>query len=429
MKLKGSKTEQNLKDAFAGESQANRRYLYFAAKADVEGYNDVAAVFRSTAEGETGHAHGHLEYLEAVGDPATGLPIGETGNNLKAAIAGETHEYTRHVSRAWPRPRAARASRRSRTGSRRSRRPSARTRTASRRRSTRSASSRALSSTLRRLCPGPEGPGRARVEQHAVTRHASTAPRRQPRGADAPPHRLALAAVHRRERARQRARARLRHLPRLPPLLQPLQLVPDAVRCRRRDGERRAARRAEAGVLASRRALLPLRHVLHDEVPVRAAARMERRLPALDAAREGQGVRGRQGVVARQGLELDGRRRLARRHSRRRRSRQRRQRARSSAASCSRRRSASTAKRRCRNITRKSARSRLKDRIGRARRARSPAGDTHGRVAVFATCYGNRNHPGLVEDLVAVLEHNEHRRGACSAASAAAACRSSSSAI
>ena len=80
MELKGSKTEQNLKDAFAGESQANRRYLYFAQKADVEGYNDVAAVFRSTAEG--------------VGDPATGLPMGDTGKNLKAAIAGETHEYT-----------------------------------------------------------------------------------------------------------------------------------------------------------------------------------------------------------------------------------------------------------------------------------------------------------------------------------------------
>src|SRR5579875_2560244 len=89
--LKGSKTEENLKYAFAGESQANRRYLYFAQKADVEGYNDVAAVFRSTAEGETGHAHGHLEYLEDVGDPATGLPIGNTGSNLKAAIAGETH--------------------------------------------------------------------------------------------------------------------------------------------------------------------------------------------------------------------------------------------------------------------------------------------------------------------------------------------------
>ena len=91
--LKGSKTEGNLKAAFAGESQANRRYLYFAQKADVEGYNDVAAVFRSTAEGETGHAHGHLEFLEVSGDPATGLPIGATTSNLKAAIAGETHEY------------------------------------------------------------------------------------------------------------------------------------------------------------------------------------------------------------------------------------------------------------------------------------------------------------------------------------------------
>lgn len=94
MELKGSKTEENLKHAFAGESQANRRYLYFAAKADVEGYNDVSAVFRSTAEGETGHAHGHLDYLEEVGDPVTGLPIGATEDNLKSAIAGETYEYT-----------------------------------------------------------------------------------------------------------------------------------------------------------------------------------------------------------------------------------------------------------------------------------------------------------------------------------------------
>ncbi len=92
--LKGSDTEQNLKDAFAGESQANRRYLYFAQKADVEGYNDVSTVFRSTAEGETGHAHGHLEYLEETGDPATGLPIGSTAENLGAAGAGATHEYT-----------------------------------------------------------------------------------------------------------------------------------------------------------------------------------------------------------------------------------------------------------------------------------------------------------------------------------------------
>jgi rubrerythrin len=94
MEIKGTKTEGNLKAAFAGESQANRRYLYFANKADVEGENDVAVVFRSTAEGETGHAHGHLEYLEASGDPATGLPFGSTRANLETAIAGETHEYT-----------------------------------------------------------------------------------------------------------------------------------------------------------------------------------------------------------------------------------------------------------------------------------------------------------------------------------------------
>ena len=92
--LKGTKTHENLKAAFAGESQANRRYLYFAKQADVEGNPDVAGLFRDTAEGETGHAHGHLDYLKGVGDPATDLPIGDTIDNLKAAIAGETHEYT-----------------------------------------------------------------------------------------------------------------------------------------------------------------------------------------------------------------------------------------------------------------------------------------------------------------------------------------------
>ena len=92
--LKGTKTHQNLKDAFAGESQANRRYLYFAKQADIEGFPDVAGLFRDTADGETGHAHGHLDYLKKVGDPATDLPIGDTEANLKAAVAGETHEYT-----------------------------------------------------------------------------------------------------------------------------------------------------------------------------------------------------------------------------------------------------------------------------------------------------------------------------------------------
>jgi rubrerythrin len=94
MDFKESKTHQNLKDAFAGESMANRRYLYFAKQADVEGLPDIAGLFRDTAEGETGHAHGHLDYLKKVGDPATGLPIGDTQVNLRAAIHGETHEYT-----------------------------------------------------------------------------------------------------------------------------------------------------------------------------------------------------------------------------------------------------------------------------------------------------------------------------------------------
>ncbi len=92
--LKGTKTHQNLKDAFAGESQANRRYLYFAKVADVEGYPDVAGLFRDTADGETGHAHGHLDFLKSAGDPATDKPIGDTKKNLESAIAGETYEYT-----------------------------------------------------------------------------------------------------------------------------------------------------------------------------------------------------------------------------------------------------------------------------------------------------------------------------------------------
>src|SRR2546425_228785 len=162
--LKGTRTHENLKAAFAGESQANRRYLYFAAKADVEGQNDVSALFRSTAEGETGHAHGHLEYLEAVGDPATNLPIGRTRDNLKAAVAGETHEYTDMY------------------------------------------------------------PGMAKQARDEGFRD---------------------------------------------------------------DGGRR---RCKAGLLEGRRPVLPVRHVLHDEVPVRAAASLERRLPAPDAAREGDQV-------------------------------------------------------------------------------------------------------------------------------------------
>jgi rubrerythrin len=92
--LNGSKTHENLKHAFAGESQANRRYLYFARRADIEGFPEIGGLFRDTAEAETGHAFGHLDFLKEVGDPATGFAIGNTDANLKSAVEGETYEYT-----------------------------------------------------------------------------------------------------------------------------------------------------------------------------------------------------------------------------------------------------------------------------------------------------------------------------------------------
>jgi rubrerythrin len=79
-----SKTEQCLKDAFAGESQANRKYLAFAAKAEGEGYPQVARLFRAAAEAETIHAHNHLRALKG---------IRSTKENIEEAIAGETHEF------------------------------------------------------------------------------------------------------------------------------------------------------------------------------------------------------------------------------------------------------------------------------------------------------------------------------------------------
>jgi rubrerythrin len=92
--LKGSKSHQNLKEAFAGESQANRRYLYFARVADIEGFPDMAGLFKDTADAETGHAFGHMDFLKEVGDPVTDVPVGKTELNLKSAIEGETYEYT-----------------------------------------------------------------------------------------------------------------------------------------------------------------------------------------------------------------------------------------------------------------------------------------------------------------------------------------------
>jgi len=79
-----SKTDENLQEAFAGESQANRRYLAFAKQAEKEGYPQVAKLFRAAAEAETVHAHAHLRALGGVGT---------TAENLKDAVSGETHEY------------------------------------------------------------------------------------------------------------------------------------------------------------------------------------------------------------------------------------------------------------------------------------------------------------------------------------------------
>ena len=91
--LVGTKTGKNLKEAFTKSSEVHVRYLYFAQKADIEGYHDISAIFRLKAEGETGHAHGHLDFLAEVGDPVTGQAIGSTADNLKAAIASETCDY------------------------------------------------------------------------------------------------------------------------------------------------------------------------------------------------------------------------------------------------------------------------------------------------------------------------------------------------
>jgi rubrerythrin len=79
-----SKSEDNLKEAFAGESQANRKYLAFAAKADQEGFSQAAKLFRAAAEAETVHAHAHLRALKG---------IKSTKENLQEAVAGETHEF------------------------------------------------------------------------------------------------------------------------------------------------------------------------------------------------------------------------------------------------------------------------------------------------------------------------------------------------
>src|SRR2546430_1515410 len=92
--LRGTKSHTNLKGAFCGESQAERRSLYSARAADIEGFPDMAGLFKDTADAETGHAFGHLDFLKEVGDPVTDEPIGKTEKNLRSAVARATYEYT-----------------------------------------------------------------------------------------------------------------------------------------------------------------------------------------------------------------------------------------------------------------------------------------------------------------------------------------------
>ena len=240
-KLKGSKTEDNLKAAFAGESQANRRYLYFAQKADVEGYNDVAAVFRSTAEGETGHAHGHLEFLEEVGDPATGEPIGNTGAEPQGRDRRRDARIHRHVSGHGPHRARGRLRR-----DRRLVRDAGQGREVARRQvpedAERTAEVSRVRGPTRTAAPGtphaersgeavrdgrslPDAPRIAasartgRLPRHPAMREGSL------ERADPPSDRLAGRRLLRRGQARRRAAPRLRHLSRLPALLQSVRLA------------------------------------------------------------------------------------------------------------------------------------------------------------------------------------------------------------
>lgn len=89
--IKGTKTEENLKKAFSMEAQTALRYEYFANRANIEGHNDVAMLFSSSAAGERGHALGHLEFLRR--DPVSNHAMNRTRLNIQSAIVGETAEY------------------------------------------------------------------------------------------------------------------------------------------------------------------------------------------------------------------------------------------------------------------------------------------------------------------------------------------------
>ena len=97
--LKGSKTHENLKAPLPMRRRPIAGILYFARQADVEGYPEIAGLFRDTAEGEAGHAHGHLDYLREVGDPATGMPIGTTASQPGSRDRGRNKRVHQLVPR------------------------------------------------------------------------------------------------------------------------------------------------------------------------------------------------------------------------------------------------------------------------------------------------------------------------------------------
>jgi rubrerythrin len=94
VELAKSKTIENLRTAFAGESQANRRYTYFSRRADEEGYPEISTLFRSISEGETAHALRHFDFMKKVGDPVTKVAVPDVKGMLESAVAGETYEFT-----------------------------------------------------------------------------------------------------------------------------------------------------------------------------------------------------------------------------------------------------------------------------------------------------------------------------------------------
>ena len=273
--LKGSKTEDNLKAAFAGESQANRRYLYFAQKADVEGYNDVAAVFRSTAEGETGHAHGHLEFLEVSRRPGDRPADRPDRLQPQGRDRGRDARIHRHVS-----GHGAHGARRRLRRNRRLVRDAGQGREEPRRPLPEGARHDGLS--LSGFAKGTRAGPLFRPYTAATKRHRPCAKAASKRPPATPSTGRTRGSATR--SARSGDAARLRHLPRLPALLQSVRFLPAAVRPDRQRPDRRTRRREEGGLRPGRRGLHALRHVLHDEVPLCAAARIQCRFPASDAA-------------------------------------------------------------------------------------------------------------------------------------------------